>query len=49
MDIFLAEEWVDEAIEVVRVCNRVLKLKIVLQNKIATIISAYTPQVIPPN
>ncbi|XP_029648390.1 uncharacterized protein LOC115222341 [Octopus sinensis] len=47
--ILLVEKWVDKVIEVVRVCDRVLKLRLVLQNITATIISAYIPQAGLPN
>lgn len=41
----LAEKWVGEVIEVERVCNTVVKLKLDLQNRITAIISACTPLV----
>ncbi|XP_029640445.1 uncharacterized protein LOC115215424 [Octopus sinensis] len=41
--IFFAEKWVDKAI-VVRVCDRILKFRLVLQQGLATIILACAPQ-----
>ncbi|XP_029644345.1 uncharacterized protein LOC115218561 [Octopus sinensis] len=49
MGILLAEKWVDKVIEEVKVCDRVLKLRLVLKNGIATIISAYASQAGLPN
>lgn len=43
MGIPLAKKQVDNVIEVVRKCNRVLKLSVILQNTIATIILACLP------
>ncbi len=42
--ILLAEKWIDKVIEVVRVCDRIIKLRLVIGNTIATVISAYAPQ-----
>lgn len=42
--IFLTKKWGDEVIEVVRCCDRILKLKSVLQRRLAAIILAYTSQ-----
>ncbi|XP_036357558.1 uncharacterized protein LOC115209517 [Octopus sinensis] len=43
VSILLAEKWVDKVVEIVRMCNRVRNLRLVLQYGIATIISAYAP------
>lgn len=40
-----AEKCVNKVIKLVKICNRVLKLRLFMQNGIATIISAYALQV----
>lgn len=44
MDILLAEKWVHQVTEVVRVYDRLLKLRPVLQNSTVTIICAHVLQ-----
>ncbi|XP_052821790.1 craniofacial development protein 2-like [Octopus bimaculoides] len=44
VSILLAEKWVDKVIEVVSVCDRILKIILVPQHGLATIISAYASQ-----
>lgn len=45
MSICLAKKRVDQVIERVRLCNREIKLRLVLQNGIGTIVASYTLQV----
>ena len=40
----IAEKWVDKVTEVVRVSDRILNLRLVLENMTTTVISTYAPQ-----
>lgn len=42
--ILLAEKWVDKVIKIVRVCNSVVKWRLILDKLTITFISAHVPQ-----
>ena len=42
--ILLAEKWIGKVIEVVRVCDIIIKLRLVIGDTTTTVISAYAPQ-----
>ena len=43
--VFIAERWIDSVVNVVRVNQRIMYVKLVIGKQIVNIVSAYTPQV----
>ena len=43
--VFIAERWIDSVVDVVRVNERIMYVKLVIRKHIVNIVSAYAPQV----
>ena len=43
--VFIAERWIDSVVNVVRVDERIMYVKLVIGKQIVNIVSAYAPQV----
>ena len=43
--VFIAERWIDNVVDVVRVNERIVYVKLVIGKQIGNIVSAYAPQV----
>ena len=43
--VFIAERWIDSVVNVVRVIERIMYVKLVIGKQIVNIVSAYAPQV----
>ena len=42
--VFVAEEWIEKVFEVQRVCDRILLVKLIVGQRVVTLLSVYAPQ-----